>query len=104
MFDHTGGKVKQYVSFDESAWHAGQSSYQGVANCNDYSIGIELEGADTVPYTDRQYQSLITLTLVLMKYYPGIKLLSIVGHCDIAPVRKSDPGVAFDWAMLCENN
>ena len=94
------GAVKQYVSFDDRAWHAGKSSYQGVANCNDYAIGIELEGADSVAYTDPQYQALVSVTIALMKRYPKITLPSIVGHCDIAPLRKSDPGIAFDWPMF----
>ncbi len=91
------GRVKQYVSFLDRAWHAGRSSYQGITNCNDYSIGIELEGSDRIPYTDAQYDALIRLTKTLMVEYPKISIPSIVGHSDIAPNRKSDPGVAFDW-------
>lgn len=90
------GKLTQYVSFFDRAWHAGQSSWQGRQQCNDFSIGIELEGTDTLAYTDRQYQQLTALTKLLMQHFP-IKLGNIVGHCDIAPQRKTDPGPAFDW-------
>lgn len=92
-----GGELVQFVSFDDRAWHAGQSSFAGVDNCNDYSIGIELEGADDVAYTDAQYQQLEAVTRSLMVRYPSITKQRIVGHSDIAPGRKTDPGVAFDW-------
>lgn len=91
------GEVIQYVPFKKRAWHAGESSFQGKSRCNDYSIGIELEGADTVPYEPAQYQQLVQLTRVLMRVYPGITQERIVGHSDIAPERKTDPGPAFDW-------
>ena len=91
------GHILQFVPFDKKAWHAGQSSFQGVDNCNNYSIGIELEGADHIPYTQPQYQSLSELTKELMENYPAITLGRIVGHNDIAPGRKTDPGIAFDW-------
>lgn len=91
------GHIMQFVPFDKRAWHAGVSSFQGIQKCNDYSIGIELEGADHIPYTDVQYQALGTMTKQLMSHYPDITLARIVGHNDIAPGRKSDPGVAFDW-------
>ncbi len=91
------GEIVQYVAFDKRAWHAGQSSYQGEDNCNDFSIGIELEGTDTEPYTDEQYQSLCRVTETLMRCY-GIKAEDITGHSDIAPGRKTDPGESFDWA------
>ncbi|MGS2720781.1 1,6-anhydro-N-acetylmuramyl-L-alanine amidase AmpD [Paraglaciecola aestuariivivens] len=94
------GEVLQFVPFDKRAWHAGVSSFQGVAACNDYSIGIELEGTDHIPYTDAQYQSLSEVTKLLTSQYPKITIGRIVGHNDIAPGRKTDPGVAFDWARF----
>lgn len=90
------GEVVQYVPFDQRAWHAGVSCYQGRENCNDFSVGIELEGTDEIPYTDAQYQSLVRVAQLLMQHYP-LSLTSITGHSDIAPVRKTDPGPAFDW-------
>ncbi len=90
------GEVVQFVSFDQRAWHAGQSSYQGTADCNDFSIGIELEGTDTLPYTDKQYLALAETTKALLIHYPTIGN-HITGHSDIAPGRKTDPGPAFDW-------
>ena len=90
------GEIIQYVSFNDRAWHAGVSCYQDKTKCNDFSIGIELEGADDIPYTDEQYQQLSQLTLSLMSVYPLIKS-NITGHSDIAPGRKTDPGKAFDW-------
>jgi AmpD protein len=91
------GQILQFVPFDKRAWHAGVSSFQGANKCNDYSIGIELEGADHIPYTQEQYDSLSFLTKQLMQDFPAINLGSIVGHNDIAPGRKTDPGIAFDW-------
>jgi AmpD protein len=93
------GHILQFVPFDKRAWHAGLSSFQGVNRCNDYAIGVELEGADHIPYTQAQYQSLSTLTKELMQIYPAITLARIVGHNDIAPGRKTDPGIAFDWSQ-----
>ena len=90
------GSIIQYVSFDDKAWHAGVSSYQGVEKCNDFSIGIELEGADDIDYTQKQYCALAQLTQSLQKSYPEIKD-NIAGHSDIAPGRKTDPGDAFNW-------
>jgi len=90
------GHIIQYVSFNDRAWHAGISNYLGRDKCNDFSIGIELEGTDDIPYTDEQYQQLSHLTAELTKQYPLIAE-NIVGHCDIAPIRKTDPGQAFDW-------
>ena len=84
------GKIIQYVSFDDKAWHAGISSYQGVDKCNDFSIGIELEGADDIPYTQEQYLALAELTKSLQQSYPDIND-NITGHSDIAPLRKTDP-------------
>jgi AmpD protein len=98
LFIDRQGNITQYVSLHDRAWHAGLSSFQGKANCNDYSIGIELEGTDDQPYTDVQYRRLAMITSLLMQEYPGIKADNIVGHCDIAPDRKTDPGASFDWA------
>ena len=93
-----GGSVTQFVSFADRAWHAGASSFAGRGNCNDFSIGIELEGADDQGYTPEQYQTLVRLTALLQKFYPAIVRDRIVGHSAIAPGRKTDPGPAFDWA------
>jgi AmpD protein len=90
------GQIIQYVSFDNKAWHAGVSSYQGREKCNDFSIGIELEGADDIPYKQAQYHALAKLTKSLQQRYPEIKS-NITGHSDIAPERKTDPGEAFNW-------
>lgn len=92
-----GGEVTQFVSFEDRAWHAGRSEFHGRANCNDYSIGIELEGTDDLPYTDHQYEKLTKITQLLMGVYKKITKDHIAGHCDIAPDRKTDPGPAFDW-------
>lgn len=91
------GEVVQFVAFDERAWHAGKSSFNGEENCNDFSIGIELEGCDDLPYTDAQYRSLQELTAYLFEHYPELNSERLVGHSDIAPGRKTDPGPAFDW-------
>ncbi|TPH16188.1 1,6-anhydro-N-acetylmuramyl-L-alanine amidase AmpD [Litorilituus lipolyticus] len=91
------GSVIQYVSFDDKAWHAGVSCFNNKERCNDFSIGIELEGADNIDYCQAQYQQLANITASLMKSYPAICKDNIVGHCDIAPGRKTDPGEAFDW-------
>jgi AmpD protein len=91
------GQLVQFVDCSERAWHAGVSSWQGRENCNDFSIGIELEGTDTLAYTEAQYSALVTLTRWLQGHYPKITDDHIVGHCDIAPDRKTDPGPAFDW-------
>ena len=79
------------------AWHAGISSYKGREDCNEFSIGIELEGTDETIYTEAQYDSLIEVTIEIMALYPNIKKDDIVGHSDIAPGRKTDPGESFDW-------
>ena len=91
------GEITQFVPVHERAWHAGESCFQEQDNCNDFSLGIELEGADDVPYTDSQYESLARLTGQLIRMYPAITPERIVGHSDIAPGRKTDPGPAFDW-------
>ncbi len=90
------GEVVQYVPFDQRAWHAGVSNWQGRERCNDFSIGIELEGTDFEPFTDLQYQSLLTVTDLILRHYP-IHLQHITGHSEVAPGRKTDPGPHFDW-------
>ncbi|TLU66745.1 1,6-anhydro-N-acetylmuramyl-L-alanine amidase AmpD [Thalassotalea litorea] len=92
------GDVVQYVPFEKRAWHAGVSVFNGRSKCNDFSIGIELEGCDDVPYTEVQYQQLAAITRVLQKHYPLIAKNHITGHCDIAPGRKTDPGESFNWS------
>ncbi|MBI1196015.1 MAG: 1,6-anhydro-N-acetylmuramyl-L-alanine amidase AmpD [Gammaproteobacteria bacterium] len=94
------GSVVQYVPFDRRAWHAGESSFKGRSRCNDFSVGIELEGCDDIPYETAQYKVLAEIIGALRADYPAIGNDSIVGHCDIAPGRKTDPGEAFDWARL----
>lgn len=94
------GEIVQYVPFHYRAWHAGESVYQGREECNDFSIGIELEGEDTVPYTSTQYQVLTNLVQALQQHYPAITRDRVVGHCHVAPQRKTDPGEAFDWPLL----
>ena len=91
------GTITQYVPFGMRAWHAGHSEYRGRSGCNDFSIGIELEGTDQTPYTDAQYETLATLVKALLASYPTLSAEHIVGHCDVAPGRKTDPGPAFDW-------
>ena len=87
----------QFVPFQQRAWHAGVSEFEGRSNCNDFSIGIEMEGADNIAYTDRQYNVLAEVTQVVLQAYPLITTDRIVGHSEIAPGRKTDPGPAFDW-------
>ncbi len=94
------GEVKQYVPFHMRAWHAGASSYKGRENCNDFSIGIELEGTDIDPYTEDQYEVLADIISQLIQTYPSLSSTAITGHCHIAPERKTDPGSAFDWKKL----
>lgn len=91
------GHVVQFVNFERRAWHAGVSCYQGREQCNDFSIGIELEGSDLIAYTDDQYQALEEVTRALMAAYPKITPSRITGHEHIAPTRKTDPGATFDW-------
>lgn len=100
------GEVVQYVSFNDRAWHAGRSEYQGRNECNDFAIGIELEGTDDIPYEEAQYLNLAGVTNGIMQVYP-IGMEHITGHSDIAPGRKTDPGPVFDWAYykeLLKNN
>ncbi|MGH8286621.1 MAG: 1,6-anhydro-N-acetylmuramyl-L-alanine amidase AmpD [Steroidobacteraceae bacterium] len=94
------GELVQYVPFGARAWHAGASEYCGRTECNDFSIGIELEGVDDRPYEDAQYASLTSVIGALRAAYPTLSREDIVGHSDIAPGRKTDPGPAFDWARL----
>jgi AmpD protein len=94
------GSLTQYVPFDERAWHAGTSHWRGRSGCNDFSIGVELEGADDTPYDDRQYEALADLVCALQRAYPSLAEGWIAGHADIAPGRKTDPGPAFDWRRL----
>lgn len=91
------GQIIQFVPFHQRAWHAGVSCFEGRDACNDYSIGIELEGTDTIPYTEAQYDGLIAVTQALLRTYPQLTIDRIVGHQTIAPNRKTDPGPAFDW-------
>ena len=97
------GEIVQFVPFGRRAWHAGASSFRGRECCNDFSIGIELEGTDDEPYTDRQYDELSAVIRAIMAAYPGISARRIAGHCDIAPGRKTDPGPAFDWLRLYDD-
>ena len=90
----------QFVPFHRRAWHAGESCYAGRGACNDYSVGIELEGADDIPYEPGQYRALAELVRALLRAYPGLSARRIAGHEEIAPGRKTDPGPAFDWARL----
>lgn len=91
------GESIQYVPLHHRAWHAGESFFSGQERCNDYSIGIELEGTDEQPYTDAQYTALVKVTREIMVRYPAITPDRITGHADISPGRKTDPGPAFDW-------
>ena len=94
------GRAVQYVPLDRRAWHAGASCFAGRERCNDFSIGIELEGLPGLPFTDAQYATLAALVEVLRDAFPGITAERVVGHSDIAPGRKEDPGPRFDWARL----
>lgn len=94
------GALMQFVPFGRRAWHAGQSSFRGRACCNDFSIGIELEGADETPYADAQYLHLARVIDALCAAYPILDKRKVAGHSDVSPGRKSDPGPAFDWLRL----
>lgn len=96
------GEIIQYVPFDKRAWHAGQSCFDGREQCNDFSIGIELEGTDELPFTDEQYRALSRITESIRATYPGITSERIAGHSDISPGRKTDPGPEFDWQRYRE--
>lgn len=91
------GALQQFVSCDARAWHAGRSSFAGRERCNDFSIGVELEGTDDVPFEPAQYETLAALTRALIARYP---IQAVAGHADIAPERKTDPGACFDWPRL----
>ncbi len=91
------GLITQYVPFAQRAWHAGISDYEGRMNCNDYSVGIELEGCDNMRFTQKQYDSLVNITEAIIRFWPKITKQRIIGHCHIAPDRKTDPGAMFDW-------
>ena len=91
------GEIVQYVPFGERAWHAGASQYRGRAACNDFSVGVELEGTGDTPYTDAQYEALTALTAALLATYASLSAEAITGHSDIAPGRKEDPWPTFDW-------
>jgi AmpD protein len=91
------GALTQYVSFADRAWHAGQSIYEGREACNDFSVGVELEGEDMLPYEAMQYDALAEAVAALCAAYPRLSQQRLVGHSDIAPGRKTDPGPAFDW-------
>ncbi|OGT30296.1 MAG: N-acetyl-anhydromuranmyl-L-alanine amidase [Gammaproteobacteria bacterium RIFCSPHIGHO2_12_FULL_35_23] len=94
------GKIVQFVSVYDKAWHAGKSSFAGRDHCNDYSLGIELEGSNFVPFETIQYKKLVALIVLLTQHFPAITLERIVGHETIAPGRKTDPGPYFDWQLL----
>ena len=91
------GQIIQFVPLNKRAWHAGVSEFNGRTRCNDFSIGIELQGTDLLPYTSQQYEALNAVSKQIRTIYPQIKMDNIVGHCDIAPGRKTDPGSSFDW-------
>ncbi len=91
------GRVIQFVGCDKRAWHAGQSTWRGRENCNDWSVGVELEGCDTQAFTAAQYDALWPLLKALCRHYP---MTDIAGHSDVAPGRKTDPGAFFDWAAV----
>lgn len=96
------GRITQFVPFDRRAWHAGASSWAGRPRCNDFAIGIELEGTDERSYTQSQYRQLGRVLAALLRAYPRLGIEQIVGHQEIAPGRKTDPGPSFDWArVLC---
>ena len=94
------GNITQYVPFNQRAWHAGDSEFNGRANCNDFSIGIELEGCDDQPYEKVQYRTTVEVIQAIKSHWKNINDSHIVGHSDIAPGRKTDPGPAFDWDYL----
>ncbi len=94
------GNIVQFVPFHRRAWHAGESCYQGRVACNDFSIGIELEGSDHIPYSEAQYATLFEVLACLLEHYPALNAQQIVGHQHIAPDRKTDPGESFNWTRL----
>ncbi|PLA74337.1 1,6-anhydro-N-acetylmuramyl-L-alanine amidase AmpD [Hydrogenovibrio sp. SC-1] len=100
LYIQRSGALTQFVPFNQRAWHAGVSCFEGRERCNDFSIGIELEGTDTTPYTASQYQTLKQVIEGLLNAYPSLSKRPIVGHCDIAPQRKTDPGPYFVWQAI----
>ena len=100
LFVRRDGELVQFVPFTRRAWHAGESCFRGRTCCNDFSIGIELEGEDDTPYSDAQYAVLTAVTNALLAAYTGLSARRIAAHSDIAPGRKTDPGPAFDWLRL----
>ena len=96
------GSLVQFVALSNRAWHAGESRFGDRTRCNDFSIGIELEGTDTVPYESAQYERLGDVCRALVGRWPTITVDRVVGHCHIAPRRKTDPGPAFDWRRLLD--
>jgi AmpD protein len=96
------GLTTQFVALNRRAWHAGESSYRGRSACNDFSVGIELEGVDDQPYAERQYERLADIIAALAVAWPLIDQSRVVGHRDVSPGRKTDPGSAFDWTHLHE--
>lgn len=97
------GELVQYVPFHQRAWHAGESSYQGKLQCNDFAIGIELEGTDETLYEDAQYETLAEVIRLLCDSYSGLDSTRVAGHCDVSAERKTDPGPGFDWQRLKES-
>ena len=100
LFVGRDGAITQFVPFNKRAWHAGESSFRGRSQCNDFSIGIEIEGTDELDYDVRQYEVLVVVLQTILRRYPAISLSRIVGHAEIAPGRKTDPGPSFDWQHL----
>ena len=100
MLIRRDGELIQFVPFTQRAWHAGESYFKGRSDCNDFSIGIELEGDDNTAYDDRQYDMLSSVLSALLSAYPDITSREIAAHSDISPGRKTDPGPAFDWLRL----
>lgn len=103
LYIKRSGQIIQFVPFDKRAWHAGISNYKGKEDCNDFSIGIELEGCDDDIYEEEQYKSLIQVTKALIEEYDLISKKRIAGHSDIAPERKTDPGKYFEWNRYLDN-
>ena len=97
LFIRRNGELLQFVALNQRAWHAGVSQFEGRSACNDFSIGIELEGSDIEPYEDAQYGALAAVVACLLQHYPMLTSERIVGQSDIAPLRKTDPGAGFDW-------
>ena len=99
LFIDRRGRLTQFVPLNERAWHAGASSWRGRSGCNNFAVGIELEGTDTRAYTKKQYARLLTCLAWLLARYPRLSIDAVVGHNEVAPGRKTDPGEAFDWAV-----